>query len=121
MKPEVRKYQSENEYYFQEGCFITELSNTDNDNDVSIAKARVQPGVKTRKHALSNITERYVILSGQGIVEVEGQPTEVVATNDCVIIPPGKTQSILNNGQEDLIFLAICSPRFELSSYQDRE
>jgi mannose-6-phosphate isomerase-like protein (cupin superfamily) len=35
-----------------------------------------------------------------------------------VIIPPHCWQRITNNGAEDLIFLAICSPRFLPENYQ---
>jgi hypothetical protein len=50
------------EYYTEERCYITELSNTPNDPDVSIARARVLPGVTTRWHRLRATTERYLML-----------------------------------------------------------
>ena len=49
------------EYYFEEGCYITELHNRADDPAVSVARARVPPGVTTRWHTLGGITERYVI------------------------------------------------------------
>jgi hypothetical protein len=33
------------EYYFEEGCFITELSNSPQYPDLSVARARVPVGV----------------------------------------------------------------------------
>ena len=67
------------EYYFEsEGCYITELSNNASDPDLSIAQARVTPGVTTAWHRLKNTTERYCILSGTGLVEVgDDAPKEV--------------------------------------------
>ena len=111
-----------NEYYFDaEGCYITELLNTPSDSEVSIARARVKPGVSTAWHKLSNTTERYCILSGSGVVEVGGLAPAQVTVDDVVIIEPGQRQKITNTGKEDLLFLAICSPRFETKNYQPAE
>lgn len=110
------------EYYFDsEGCFITELLNTENDSDVSIARARVKAGITTAWHKLDNTTERYCILSGIGIVEVGDLPPREVTVDDVVIISPNQRQRITNNGQEDLVFFAICSPRFEIENYHSAE
>lgn len=117
MKAEIKKCDLSREYYFDEGCYITELSNTDDDASVSIARARLEPGKTTKWHSLSGITERYVILQGIGRVEVSELEPEEVCVGDVVIIPPEERQRITNIGEEDLIFLAICSPRFEESSY----
>ena len=52
MKPIILKADPQQEYFFDEGCFILELSNTPADADVSIARARVKPGVTTHLHRL---------------------------------------------------------------------
>jgi mannose-6-phosphate isomerase-like protein (cupin superfamily) len=116
---EVRPYQPAKEYYFDEGCFINELSNAPDDPAVSIARARVEPGRITRWHYLLETTERYVIVSGSGLVEVARQPRASVSVGDVVLIPPGVRQRIRNTGEDDLVFLAICSPRFQLVNYVD--
>ena len=41
---EIKSYKPDQEYYFKEGCFINELSNAPEDPEVSIARARVEPG-----------------------------------------------------------------------------
>ena len=107
------------EYYFDaEGCHITELSKSIADPGLSNARARVAPGVTTAWHRLVDTTERYCILSGTGVVEIgDAQPTAVTA-GDVVIIQPLQRQRISNDGQADLIFLAICTPRFEPGNYQ---
>ncbi|MCF7986053.1 MAG: cupin domain-containing protein [Methylovulum sp.] len=107
-----------NEYFFDEGCFILELSNHSDDPDVSIARARVKPGVTTQWHRLQGIIERYVMLSGTGLVEVGELPAQVVTVGDVVIIPKQCPQRIRNIGTDDLVFLAICSPRFVPEAYQ---
>ena len=120
MKTIIQHNQADNEYYFEEGCFINELSNSDADPAVSIAQARVKPGETTRWHKLENTTERYVILSGTGLAEV-GQLSQTVKSGDTVIIAPGDKQRITNSGPDDLVFLAICSPRFREGNYIDLE
>lgn len=119
MKPQVRTYTGEQEYYTDEGCYIIETANIVDDPEVSIARARVEPGVTTRWHRLTGITERYVILEGQGLVELGGSLRQQVGPGDTVIIPPLCAQRIRNTGVVDLIFLAICSPRFVPSAYED--
>lgn len=120
MKTIIQHNQADKEYYFEEGCFINELSNSDADPAVSIAQARVKPGETTRWHKLENTTERYVILSGTGLAEV-GQLSQTVKSGDTVIIAPGDKQRITNTGADDLVFLAICSPRFREGNYIDLE
>ena len=119
MKASVKPFAIEQEYYFAEGCFITELSNSAEDPGVSIARARLEPGKTTRWHRLHGIVERYVIVEGEGVVEVGGLPAKAVATGDVVIIPAQERQRISNTGSGDLVFLAICTPRFSDQAYED--
>jgi len=109
------------EYFFAEGCFITELSNSADDPDVSVARARLEPGKTTRWHYLQDTGERYVMLQGVGVVEVGELPPQRVVAGDVVVIPPMVRQRISNAGADDLIFLAICSPRFTEAAYVDLE
>lgn len=119
MHEQIRHRRAQAEYYFSEGCHINELSNTPDDAAVSIAEARVAPGVTTRWHRLRDTVERYVVLSGKGRVEVGELPAEEVGPGAVVLIPPSCRQRITNCGSEDLVFLAICSPRFRPEAYED--
>lgn len=110
---------SEDEHLIREGCYVLELSNSADDPEVSIARARVPPGVTTRWHRLRGTVERYVVLEGHGSVEVGEMPAEAVGPGDVVIIPAGCRQRITNTGARDLIFLAICSPRFVPAAYEE--
>ena len=121
MKPAVKPLDEGSEYFFAEGCFIVESSNSPEDPALSIARARVEPGRTTRWHYLEGITERSVILSGEGDVEVGDLPLTRVRAGDVVIIPQGERQRIHNPGQQDLVFLALCTPRFEEGAYVDAE
>ena len=119
MQPQILKANQADEYYFDEGCFILELSNSPADPDVSIARVRVKAGVTTKLHRLKGVVERYVILSGIGRVEVAGVEPQQLSTGDVVIIPSLCPQRITNIGTEDLVFLAICTPRFTKEIYED--
>lgn len=117
----VNKAEESAEYFFEEGCFILELSNSPDDPALSIARARVEAGSKTRWHRLSGVIERYVILSGSGSVEVGEEPPAGVSAGDVVTIPAMTSQRIINTGESDLVFLAICTPRFQRDCYQPLE
>lgn len=121
MKACVLQHQPDTEFYIGEQCFITELSNGNHDEGMSIARARVTPGVSTHWHALRGTVERYVLLEGTGCVEVGDLPAQQVGPGDVVIIPAGCRQRITNTGSVDLVFLAVCSPRFTAACYEDLE
>jgi mannose-6-phosphate isomerase-like protein (cupin superfamily) len=112
---------SREETWLSEGCFISEWSNTPEDPAMSIARARVPAGMTTRWHRLSGTTERYVILEGAGRAYVGDAVPRDVAPGDVVLIPPACRQRISNTGQRDLVFLAICTPRFTCEAYEELE
>jgi hypothetical protein len=63
----VHPFDESSEYFFREGCYIVEVLNDPDHPDLSIARARVAPGVTTQPHSLTNTTERYLIQSGNGV------------------------------------------------------
>ena len=68
------------------------------DEALSIARARVEPGVTTALHKVIDTAERYVVLAGEGIVDVEGLEPTGVQAGDVVLIAPGAGQRITNTG-----------------------
>lgn len=107
------------EYYMDERCHIVEVLNNAADQELSIARARVEPCVTTRWHCVHETVERYVIQTGHGLMEVGDLPPQAVGPGDVVLIPAGWRQRITNTGSDDLVFLAICTPRFRFESYAD--
>ncbi len=103
------------EFATSERCFVTELLNHSSRPDLSLARARVQPGVVTELHAL-DVGETYVIETGSGMMEVGGDRFRV-GPGDSVRIPEGTPQRIENDGAADLVFLCICQPRFRAEGY----
>lgn len=118
MKPHVVRPAQSAEFPTPEGCRILESWNTGDDPAVSIARARVAPGVTTKNHRLKGVVERYVILEGRGRVRVGDGIREDVGPGDVVIIPEGVTQNITNVGEGDLVFYCICTPRFTPDCYE---
>ncbi|MDD5273265.1 MAG: cupin domain-containing protein, partial [Methylovulum sp.] len=84
MQAKIVKANEDDEYYFDEGCFILELSNSADDAEVSIARARVRPGVTTKLHRLQGVAERYVMLEGAARVEIGGLAAQVLKAGDVV-------------------------------------
>ena len=119
MKEKIKYQNLKEEFFTAENCFITEISNSPDDPELSIARARVAAGATTKWHLLKGTTERYYILQGKGLVEIGNHPAQEVNSGDVVIIPSMCRQRITNIGQEDLIFLAICTPRFRNEVYEE--
>ena len=117
--PQILPTLQEKEYYTEERCHIIELFNQPG-NAGSIAQARVAPGVTTVLHSLDGL-ECYYILSGKGEMEINGKEMGPVKTGDTVVIPKNAPQRISNTGEEDLLFLCFCVPRFISENYQSLE
>ena len=109
------------EYDTAERCHILEMSNSTMDETLSIARARVEAGVTTAWHRVKDTAERYVILAGEGRVELQNKAPELVGEGDVVLIPPNVEQRITNTGDRDLVFLALCTPRFRQENYVSLE
>ena len=101
-----------------ERCFVVENYSS---KEVSIARARVKPGVTTVAHHLKGVKEIYLIASGRGKVKVGDLPPTEVVEGDVVVIPAGVSQKITNTGKTDLVFYCICTPRFTPDCYCDEE
>jgi len=112
--------ESKEERLTRERCYIRERLNHPDIPQVSLADCRVPPGVTTELHRLS-VQEWYVIVEGQGEVEVGGAAPREVGPGDIVAIPEGATQRIRNTGGGDLRFECICMPRFTAASYEGLE
>lgn len=129
-KPLIVRDDGRTETGIEPGCYLTDWLNDPADNDLSIARICVQPGAETRLRRFKNICERYVVLDGQGRIELVG-PTKAftegdhtisaLEPGDVVVIPPAFSRRITNIGDTDLVFLAICTPRFRPAAQPDDE
>ena len=103
-----------------ERCYIKELLNDDKSPEVSLAVARVEPGVRTQLHSLTGIEEVYVVRAGRGVIEIDGVEQELAA-GDQAVVPPSVAQRITNTGSDDLYCYCLCRPRFRPGCYVDLE
>jgi mannose-6-phosphate isomerase-like protein (cupin superfamily) len=109
------------EFATAERCYIIETHNSTADESLSVARARVAPGVTTAWHSVQGTVERYVIAEGCGRIEVGDFPAAEVSPGDVVVIPAGVRQRIANIGAGDLIFYCVCTPRFRAENYRALE
>ena len=77
----------------------------------SLAEATLLPGALTQAHFHPRTEEIYYILSGSGLMAIEGE-TKRVAKGDGIAIPAGKRHQILNDGSDELVFLCCCVPAY---------
>jgi mannose-6-phosphate isomerase-like protein (cupin superfamily) len=75
----------------------------------SIARAVVKTGQATRPHCISNSSEVYYILEGEGVIHIDAESAAVIP-GQAVYVPPGALQQIENTGTGDLSFLCIVDP-----------
>lgn len=104
------------EFATEERCHITELLNDPSVGAVSLARARVEPGVTTQLHAL-DVEETYIVEAGAGAMDAGDGRELGVGPGDCVVIAAGTPQRIRNVGDTDLVFLCLCRPRFRPDGY----
>jgi len=114
MKPKIVKTNRLNEVLTPERCFVAENYSSE---EVSIAHARVKPGITTIAHHLNGVKEMYIITKGEGQVDVGDLKPAKVSAGDMVIIPAGYSQRITNIGKADLEFFCVCTPRFTAACY----
>jgi len=117
MKALILKQDLSKEFWTEERCYIIESANASNDS-LSIARARVAPGVTTQRHAIEGIDERYIVAEGRGRIEVGDLAPQNVEPGDVVLIPAGVRQRITNIGEADLIFYCVCTPPFQPAAYR---
>jgi mannose-6-phosphate isomerase-like protein (cupin superfamily) len=105
------------EYWTPERCYITEYLNRASLPSVSVASARVEPGVTTALHVVG-VDEWYLIRSGHGLMQVGDREPWAVGPGDTVRIPRDSAQRITNTGTDDLLFFCVCVPRFTPGTYR---
>ena len=108
------------EFWTRERVHITEHLNDDAVPRLSLADARVGPGVTTELHRLT-VDEWYVLQEGTGMMEVGGGEPYAVGPGDTVVIPSGISQRITNTSDGNLLLQCICVPRFTPDCYEALE
>jgi mannose-6-phosphate isomerase-like protein (cupin superfamily) len=77
----------------------------------SLAEAELAPGQATKRHYHARAEEIYVVLEGEGEMEVEGEHGPIVP-GDTVLIPAGARHE-LTAGPRGVRFLCCCAPPYD--------
>jgi mannose-6-phosphate isomerase-like protein (cupin superfamily) len=75
----------------------------------SLAYIILPPGGRSSHHYHLVSEESYYIMSGKGQMIVDGEIFNLSSGQACLIKPPSHHE-IANNGDDDLVFLALCTP-----------
>ena len=77
----------------------------------SLAEAWLEPGQETQRHYHARSEELYVLLDGEGELEVDGDRARV-RPGDAILIPPGAWHQIHASSDGALRFLCCCAPPY---------
>jgi mannose-6-phosphate isomerase-like protein (cupin superfamily) len=77
----------------------------------SLAEAWLEPGQATERHYHTSTEEIYVVLDGEGEMEVDGD-RQRVGPGDAILIPPGAWHEIRADSAAPLRFLCCCAPPY---------
>lgn len=72
-----------------------------------------QPRAYAEVHVHEVAENLYYVLRGKGIVELDGVK-HLVEPHMVIHIPPGVRHGIFNTGLEDLVFLVVASPPYDM-------
>lgn len=81
------------------------------DGRYSLAHAVLPPQTTSLKHILKS-DEIYYILSGYGVMHIDSEAAPV-EPGDVIEIPPGATQWLENNSDNNIAFLCIVDPAWQ--------
>jgi mannose-6-phosphate isomerase-like protein (cupin superfamily) len=77
----------------------------------SLAEAWLEPGQSTQRHYHARSEELYVLLDGEGEMEVDGERSRV-GPGQAILIPPGARHQITASDGGPLRFLCCCAPPY---------
>jgi mannose-6-phosphate isomerase-like protein (cupin superfamily) len=103
---DVRSARAVEAFTTKDGSTIRELHHTERQ---SLAEATLEPGHATQRHFHRQSEEIYVVLEGEGELEIDGEIRHV-GSGDAALIPPGAWHEIRAAGL--LRFLCCCAPPY---------
>lgn len=88
--------------------------------NLSIAEIRIPAGVTVKKHYHLESEETYHIVSGSGVMHLDGEDRPI-GPGQAVAILPGQWHTIHNPNETDLLMVVTCSPpwKFEDQVFED--
>ena len=77
----------------------------------SLAEARIAAGTATHRHYHRASEEFYVLLEGEGRMEIDGV-SATVSAGDAILIPAGSWHQIIADAGSEIRMLVCCSPPY---------
>jgi mannose-6-phosphate isomerase-like protein (cupin superfamily) len=77
--------------------------------DLSVIQERVPPGGQETRHAHSRARQFFFVLSGEAVLELDGE-RHIVAAQSGLEVPPGAPHQLRNETASDLWFVVISQP-----------
>jgi mannose-6-phosphate isomerase-like protein (cupin superfamily) len=103
---DVRAARTVEAFTTKDGSTIRELHHTERQ---SLAEATLEPGQSTQRHFHRQSEEIYVVLDGEGNLEINGEVRRI-EPGDAALIPPRAWHEIHAVGA--LRFLCCCAPPY---------
>jgi quercetin dioxygenase-like cupin family protein len=108
---QVRSRDDAEAFTTKDGSTVRELLGTQHGAaNQSLAEATLEPGQATQRHYHARTEELYVLLEGDGEMEVDGT-TRTVGAGDAILIPPGAWHT-LRAGGDGARLLCCCAPPY---------
>jgi len=85
------------------------------DKDIEVDVNRIEEGKGTKPHFHKEMTEIYLIVSGNGEIKIKDKKTgkfesKKVQPLSSILIPPNHVHQLINIGKEVLVHYVICRP-----------
>ena len=108
---EIRHLSAQEPFITRDGSTIRSILDRANApvEQQSLAEATVPAGTTTERHHHKLREEFYILLEGEGTMEIDGESGEV-RPGDAVLIPAGAWHQI--TATKDLRFLCCCAPPY---------
>jgi mannose-6-phosphate isomerase-like protein (cupin superfamily) len=103
----IRSITNTEHYIWGENCDGWHLLKSDT---LSVIQERMPPNTGEQLHYHYHAQQLFYILSGTALFEVDGEMM-TAGPNESIHIPPSTKHCILNNGDVDLHFLVISTPK----------
>lgn len=84
-------------------------------DDMLAIEERMPPGTSEHRHLHVKARQLFMVTKGTMTIEIEGE-TSALSAGDTIEVEPGKRHQVMNNSDEDLLFLNLSSP----SAHGDR-
>ena len=88
---------------------------------LTITKVQVFPGKTNSRHIHKSSEQIWIVLKGKGTLLLENDQTKEISEGDVVRFEDGETHGILNNSNDEFIYISVTSPPINFRYACDRK